>query len=60
MTPQERAQQILEMALHEVDAELWQALKRAQIGERADIMAESDVLERLSRRIRVKLEQGDG
>jgi hypothetical protein len=60
MTPAERAQVILKTALREVDAELWKALKRAEIGERADIMAESDVLERLSRRIRVLLGSDHG
>lgn len=60
MTPIERAQQILETALVDVDAELWKALKSSSIGDRADIMAESDVLDRLSRRIRAQLGKADG
>ena len=60
MTPIERAQQILETALADVDRELWSDLKRANVGDRADIMAESDVLDRLSRRIRVLVSKDDG
>ena len=49
------ASDLVATALVEVDMELWGELKRADIGERADLMAESDVLERVGRRIRAIL-----
>ncbi len=60
MTPIERAREVLTVAVAEVDAELWKQLKQGKPEDRADIMAESDVLDRLSRRIRAQLDKSNG